>query len=167
MARKDAGYALKSPRGRPHDLVVQVFDFAEDGIHVVVAGLLLVAGGFVLWSVLTTMVKDLQAAADPLAIVTFVLDKGLVLFIIAELLHTVRVTIQERRLVVEPFLIVGLIAGVRRLLVITAQVSEPSARFAWNPQGIEIIILLGVILTMTLALVLWRRFYGRRASGEE
>jgi len=167
MARKEAGYAMKGPRGRPHDLIAQVFDFAEDGIHVVVAALLIVAGGFVLWSVLTTMVKDVQSAADPLAIVTFVLDKGLILFIIAELLHTVRVTIQERRLVVEPFLIVGLIAGVRRLLVITAQVAEPSGKFSWNPQGIEITILLGVILTMTLALVLWRRFYGRRGPAEE
>jgi len=167
MARKDAGYAMKSPRGRPHDVVAQIFDYVEDAIHVVVAALLVVAGVFVLWSVLTTMVKDLQGTADPLAIVTFVLDKGLVLFIIAELLHTVRVTIQERRLVVEPFLIVGLIAGVRRLLVITAQVAEPSAKFAWNPQGVEIIILLGLILTMTLALVLWRRFYGTQAGPEE
>lgn len=167
MARKEAGYALKSPRGRPHDVIARVFDIAEDGIHVVVAALLVVAGGFVLWSVLTTMIKDLQATADPLAIVTFVLDKGLVLFIIAELLHTVRVTIQERRLVVEPFLIVGLIAGVRRLLVITAQVAEPSGKFSWNPQGIEIIILLGVVLTMTIALVLWHRFYGRRGSDKE
>lgn len=167
MPTKDAGYAMKSPRGRPHDVVVRVFDFAEDGIHAVVAALLVVAGGFVLWSVFSTMVRDLQNAADPLQIVTFVLDKGLVLFIIAELLHTVRVTIQERRLVVEPFLIVGLIAGVRRLLVITAQVAEPSGKFSWNPQGIEIIILLGVILTMTLALVLWHRFYGRRPSTEE
>jgi uncharacterized membrane protein (DUF373 family) len=167
MARKDAGYAPKSPRGRPHDVIALTFDVVEDGIHVVVAALLVVAGGFVLWSVLTTMVKDLQAAADPLAIVTFVLDKGLILFIIAELLHTVRVTIQERSLVVEPFLIVGLIAGVRRLLVITAQVAEPSGKFAWNPQGIEIVILLGVIATMTLALILWRRFYGRRPRAED
>ncbi len=102
------------------------------------AGLLVVAGVFVLWSVATTIVKDLQQATDPLAILTFVLDKGLVLFIVPELLHTVRITIQERRLVVEPFLIVGLIAGVRRLLVITAQVAEPSSKFAWNPQGVEI-----------------------------
>lgn len=167
MARKDAGYALKTPRGRSHDVIAHGFDVVEDGIHVVVAALLVVAGGFVLWSVLTTMVKDLQGAADPLAIVTFVLDKGLVLFIIAELLHTVRVTIQERRLVVEPFLIVGLIAGVRRLLVITAQVAEPSANFSWNPHGIEIVILLGLILTMTLALVLWHRFHGSPGSPEE
>jgi len=51
--------------------------------------------------------------------------------------------------------------------LITAQVAEPSGKFAWNPHGIEIIILLGVILTMTLALVLWRRFYGRRGPAEE
>jgi hypothetical protein len=52
-------------------------------------------------------------------------------------------------------------------LVITAQVAEPSGKFSWNPQGIEILILLSVILTMTLALVLWRRFYGRRPAAEE
>ena len=61
----------------------------------------------------------------------------------------------------------GLIAGVRRLLVITAQVAEPNGNFKWNPQGIEISILLALVLGMTLSLVLWRRFYGRRAAAEE
>ncbi len=167
MARKDAGYALKSPRGRPHDVVARAFDFIEDAIHVLVAGLLVVAGIFVVWSVVTRMGDELHKATSPQEVVTFVLDKGLVLFIIAELLHTVRVTIQERKLVVEPFLIVGLIAGVRRLLVITAQVAEPNGNFKWNPQGIEISILLALVLGMTLSLVLWRRFYGRRAAAEE
>jgi uncharacterized membrane protein (DUF373 family) len=167
MARKDAGYAMKSPRGRPHDVVAQIFDYIEDAIHVVVAALLVVAGGFVVWSVVTRMGDELQKATSPQAVVTFVLDKGLVLFIIAELLHTVRVTIQERRLVVEPFLIVGLIAGVRRLLVITAQVAEPNSSFKWNPQGIEISILLALVLAMMVSLVLWRRFYGRQAAAEE
>lgn len=167
MAKRDGGYAMKSPRGRPHDVVAQVFDVVEDAIHVVVAVLLVLAGGFVLWSVVTKMGDELRQATTPQEVVTFVLDKGLVLFIIAELLHTVRVTIQERRLVVEPFLIVGLIAGVRRLLVITAQVAEPNGNFKWNPQGIEIVILLALVLSMTVALVLWRRFYGRRATAEE
>jgi len=167
MARKDAGYALKSPRGRPHGVVAQAFDVIEDAIHVVVAGLLVVAGAFVVWSVVTRMGDELHKATSPQEVVTFVLDKGLVLFIIAELLHTVRVTIQERKLVVEPFLIVGLIAGVRRLLVITAQVAEPNANFKWNPQGIEISILLALVLGMTLSLVLWHRFYGRRAAAGE
>src|SRR4030088_2114818 len=106
MSRKDTGYALKSPRGRPHDVVAQIFDYIEDAIHVVVAALLVVAGAFVVWSVVTRLGDELNKATSPQAVVTFVLDKGLVIFIIAELLHTVRVTIQERRLVVEPFLIV-------------------------------------------------------------
>jgi hypothetical protein len=50
--------------------------------------------------------------------------------------------------------------------VITAQVAEPNASFAWNPQGIEISILLALVLGMTLSLVLWRRFYGKQPGAE-
>jgi uncharacterized membrane protein (DUF373 family) len=170
MGGRKPDYAMKSPRGRPHDVVAQIFDFIEDAIHVVVAALLVVAGAFVLWSAATELTTQLQSGTQPLKIVSVILDKGLYLFIIAELLHTVRVTIQERTLVVEPFLIVGLIAGVRRLLLVTAQIAETTTnggtRFQWNPQGIEIVVLLALVLGMTLALILWRRFYGRTGMPE-
>jgi len=58
-------------------------------------------------------------------------------------------------------------ASLGRLLVVTAQAAEPNSTFKWNPQGIEISILLALVLGMTFALVLWRRFYGRRAAAEE
>jgi uncharacterized membrane protein (DUF373 family) len=167
MAKKNPDYAPKSPRGRPHDVVALVFDYVEDAIHVVVAALLVVAGGFVLWSVIGTIGEQLNKPIDTLSLATKLLDKGLVLFIIAELLHTVRVTIQERTLVVEPFLIVGLIAGVRRLLLVTAQAAEEGAKFQWNPQGIEISVLLALVLGITIALILWRRYYGRRPSTDQ
>jgi uncharacterized membrane protein (DUF373 family) len=168
MAKKNAGYALKSPRRRPHELVARLFDNLEDAIHILAAVLLIVAGAFVLWSAATELIAQVQQPkTTALTIVNTVLDKGLYLFIIAELLHTVRVTIQERTLVVEPFLIVGLIAAVRRLLLVTAQVAENSAAFKWNPQGIEIAVLLGLVLGMTLAVILWRRFYGRATIAEE
>jgi len=168
MARKDAAAGLKSPRRRPHDLVALSFDYIEDAIHVIVAGLLVVAGAFALWAALSDLVTALQKPDwSALAIVTGVLDKGLYLFIIAELLHTVRVTIQQRTLVVEPFLIVGLIAGVRRLLLVTAQVAEDPSKFQVNPQGVEIGILLALVLGMTVALILWRRYYGRPAMPQE
>ena len=48
MAKKNPDYAPKSPRGRPHDVVALVFDYVEDAIHVLVAALLVIAGGFVL-----------------------------------------------------------------------------------------------------------------------
>src|SRR5439155_26376520 len=144
-----------------------LFYLVEDAIHVLVAALLVIAGGFVLWSVISTIGAELTKPADPLTFATKILDKGLVLFIIAELLHTVRVTIQERTLVVEPFLIVGVIAGIRRQLLITAQTAEDPKGFQWNPQGIEISVLLALVLGITVALVLLLRFYGRTQTTME
>lgn len=167
MARKDAGYPLKSPRGRPHNLAARAFDYVEDGIYIVVAALLVVAGVFVIWNAVTTLVKDIGGPSLT-DLVTHVLDNGLLLFIIAELLHTVRATIQERTLVVEPFLIVGLIAGVRRLLLITAQLAANSnQKFTWQQQGIEMTVLLALILGITIALVLYHRYHGPNIEEDE
>ncbi len=165
MARREAGYSLKGPRGRTHGLAAWAIDQVEDGIYLLVAILLVVAGLFALWSAVTTVISDLQQLGaarnpvDPLTVVTDILDKGLLLFIIAELLHTVRVTIQERTLVVEPFLLVALIAGVRRLLLVTAQLAASKTQFSWGQQGIEMTVLLALILGITVALVLWHRFH--------
>lgn len=43
---------------------------------------------------------------------------------IVELLHTIRLFIVEHALVPEPFLIVALIAGVRRMLILTTEASQ-------------------------------------------
>jgi uncharacterized membrane protein (DUF373 family) len=45
-----------------------------------------------------------------------VLDQLLVVLILVEVLHTVRVSIRSHILVTEPFLVVGLIASIRRIL---------------------------------------------------
>ena len=166
MARKETGYALKTPRGRPHNFAARIFDYIEDAIYIVVAALLVVAGVVVLWNAVAQLIQDMGHTGLSQLVIN-VLDNGLLLFIVAELLHTVRATIQERTLVVEPFLIVGLIAGVRRLLVLTAQLAAqntaqgPSAvKFSWGNQGIEMTVLLGLILGMTIALVLYHRYHG-------
>jgi len=144
---------MKSPRSRTHGLVARAIDQVEDGIYIVVAVLLVVAGLFALWGAVNRLVSDVQHNNQAVAVVTDLLDNGLILFIIAELLHTVRVTIQERPLVVEPFLIVALIA--------TAQ-----DKFSWTEQGIEMTVLLALIIGITIALVLWHRFHIQPAAGK-
>jgi uncharacterized membrane protein (DUF373 family) len=126
----------------------------EDGIHILVAALL--AGAAVLLVVDTTrgLVSQLMRPYDALSLVLTVLDKTLVLFIVAELLHTVRITIQNRTLDAGPFLVVGLIAGIRRVLIVTAQAERS---FQWNPQGIELVILITLILVMAITILIWRR----------
>ncbi|MFI6661406.1 hypothetical protein ACIBL8_38430 [Streptomyces sp. NPDC050523] len=44
----------------------------------------------------------------------------------AVLLHTVCLTIRSQTLAAEPCLVVGLIAGIRKVLVVTAEAESPS-----------------------------------------
>jgi len=154
-----AGYPLKSPRGRGHNVVIDVLERVEDGIYVLVSILLVVAGAVLLFSAIYDFVRDIGHISAT-TILLNVLDKGLILFIIAELLHTVRVTIQERTLVDEPFLIVGLIAGIRRILILTAQTTQ--SPFNASSQGVELVLLILLVLVMTGAVILYRRFYTTR-----
>src|ERR1700716_2458260 len=91
---------------------------------------------------------------DALSLVLTVLDKALVLFIVAVLLHSVRITIQSRTLDAGPFLVIGLIAGIRRVLIVTAQAERS---FQWNPQGMELLILTTLVLVMAVTVYVWRR----------
>ena len=127
---------------------------AEDTIHLVVAVLLILLGGILLVGVVGDLVDALNGPYHETTIVLSTLDNGLVLFIVAELLHTVRLTIRNRTLDAEPFLVVGLIAGIRKVLIVTA---EAEGSFRWDPQGIELVVLVGLIFVMAPAVLVWRR----------
>ena len=134
--------------------VVRVIERLEESIYLIVAALLLLAAVFLVVSGIRDAVNELMGSEDPVQIVLTLLDKGLLLFMVAELLHTVRITVNERTLAAEPFLIVGLIAGIRRVLILTAQTE---GTFSWSTQGIQIVILTALILVMAVAILVWRR----------
>lgn len=93
-----------------------------------------------------------------IAVETFrVLDQLLVVLMLVEILHTVRVSIRSHILVTEPFLIVGLIASIRRILVITLEASTLTKEGSWTVQGASIfrasMIELGLLAALVLVLV--------------
>lgn len=95
----------------------------EDGIYLVTA-LLLAATAVVLvvataWKLFSSLPHGAVQAEALKA-----LDTLLLVLMIVELLHTIRLFIVEHALVPEPFLIVALIAGVRRLLILTTEASQ-------------------------------------------
>ncbi len=135
--------------------LLRVFEVAEDVIHVLVALLLVALSVVLIGDAARDVASTIRVGNVALSVVFTVLDKTLILFILAEFLHTVRITIQHRgRLDAEPFLVVGLIAGVRRVLIVTAQ-TEIS--FRWNPEGIELLVLVVLILAMAISVLAWRR----------
>ncbi|MFK0258281.1 phosphate-starvation-inducible PsiE family protein [Streptomyces sp. NPDC090445] len=141
-------------QNRQSSRIQRFLEVAEDGIHLVVAAFLLLLAVLLTAGVVGDVVRGIKGPYDEQTIVLAALDSSLVLFIVAELLHTVRLTILNRTLNAEPFLVVGIIAGVRKVLIVTAE-SEKS--FEWQVQGVELLILTVLILVMAVALLVWRR----------
>lgn len=85
--------------------ILRIFEGAENAIHVLVAVLLTGLALALLGDTVADVVRTLRGQRPALPVVLNILDQTLVLFIVAELLHTVRITIQHRgRLNAEPFL---------------------------------------------------------------
>ena len=78
---------------------------------------------------------------------------------IVELLYTVQVSFREHALVPEPFLIVGLIATVRRLLVLTAEFARFLEKGDGEFQGamLELALLTVMIVALVVSLVILRK----------
>lgn len=95
-----------------------------------------------------------------------VLDQLLVVLMLVEIMHTVRISIHSHVLVTEPFLIVGLIACIRRILVITLEAATLTKGGTWTPEGASIfrasmyeLGLLGfLILALVISIALLRRY---------
>ena len=77
---------------------------------------------------------------------------------IVELLYTVQVSFREHTLVPEPFLIVGMVAATRRILVLTAEFSELPNRgeAAFRTSMIELAVLSLMIVAFVASLLMLR-----------
>ena len=93
----------------------------------------------------------------PLEAALEVLDKVLLIFIFAELLRTIITVVEEREVRVEPFLIVGLIAVVRRILAVTVSIERSLGTPEFSALLIELGVLTALVLALTGALYLTSR----------
>jgi len=100
-----------------------------------------------------------------------VLDHLLFVLMVVEILHTVSISIRSHILVTEPFLVVGLIASIRRILVITLEVSALTKGGAWAGQAESIfrasMIELGLLGILILVLVFSITLLRRSSPGTE
>jgi uncharacterized membrane protein (DUF373 family) len=161
MSQRTSGLPVRP--GRHLARIVRATTFVEDTIHVVVAVLLTALGVALIIHTMRQLAVVLASPYNLPAIVLAVLNEALLLFIVAELLHTVAIAIKHGgALDPGPFIVVGLVAGIRRVLILTAQ-AEPA--FHWDPQGIELLILMALILVLALTFLVWRRSARPRDRG--
>lgn len=103
-----------------------------------------------------------------------VIDQLLFVLMLVEILHTVRVSLRSGALNAEPFLIVGLIASIRRVLVITLETSGATQDKGWSDATdhvfhasmVELGVLSVLILVMVVSIFLVRRSAAADNGGE-
>jgi uncharacterized membrane protein (DUF373 family) len=127
---------------------------AETAIYIVVAVLLIVAAGFTLVGTIVDLIRGSKGRAITDSGV-FLLDRVLLIFIIAELLYTLRVVNFGGRILVEPFLFVGLIAVVRKVLVVAAEADN--RQLGSTDFLVEIGALSALALVLSISIFLLRR----------
>ena len=87
------------------------------------------------------------------------LDRILLILLVVELLYTVQVSFREHSVIPEPFLLVGLIAAIRRVLVLTAEFAQVHGQSdeVFRRFAIELVVLTVLIIALVISLVLLRK----------
>jgi len=128
-------------------------------------GLILsLAALFALFAACQALWQGLAAEASASTVVE-VIDRLLVVFMLVEILHTVRISIRSHILVTEPFLIVGLIATIRRILVITLNAANLTNAANWPNDGqaklrasmLELALLGGTVIVLVFSIHILRK----------
>jgi uncharacterized membrane protein (DUF373 family) len=133
----------------------------EELLYAAVALLLAAAAVFVLVGTVHEIAHAISERAGAVDTAVTVLDRILLTLIIAELVYTLRFVLRTHAIAVEPFLIIGLIAVVRRILIVTAQFERPpvAGRALTN-----LLLELGLLGFLTLALAIALTLVRRSAS---
>lgn len=135
----------------------------EDSVYWAIAVVLIVGSVALLVAQFNTMLRLRNAPAS--TVMLEVLDGLLLIFIFVELLYAVRSCLRSHEIVAEPFLIVGILAGIKEIVVLSVEAAtllEKGPAFA--RAIVEIGVLGGVVLVLALAAFVLRE---RRRDTED
>lgn len=137
--------------------IERALHLAETVLYVAAAAVLLVGAAATLGSIGYHLVKDLRHGVPEA--VAHALDGLLLAFILLELLAAIRSIMAEHSLVAEPFLIVGILAAIKEIVVLALvaqdELGKPGQEF--ENAMTEIGVLGGIILLLAVAMYLVRR----------
>jgi uncharacterized membrane protein (DUF373 family) len=130
--------------------------FTEDFLYASVA-LVLVGGAVALLFDAAFKLVD-NVGKDVADAIKISLDRLLLVFILVELLGAVRATIREHRLVAEPFLIVGMIASIKEIVIIAVDAKKRFGQGEFFTDAmIEVGALGGLLVALGVTVFLLRR----------
>jgi hypothetical protein len=138
--------------------IARQFTRVEDVVYVSLGVLLAGCAAVLLVAAGADFVTNLLAGTLPGHVID-ILDRILLVLMVVEILYTVQVSFRGQTLVPEPFLIIGLIAGIRRVLILTAEFKDllQKGDTAFRNAMIELGLLSFLIIALVISIVLLRR----------
>lgn len=125
--------------------------FADDAVHVIVAAFLVVAA-FIMFYYAAKNLTDISVAAT-----LMVVNDVLFVLIIAELLWTIIRYLRREKFSLAPFLFMGIISSLRRMLYIDAQMSLGTGERTFEENIMELGIHVTIIFVLVVAYYLIRK----------
>jgi uncharacterized membrane protein (DUF373 family) len=143
----------KDREEKPADRWIRIF---EDAIYLLVAALLILGALMLVGQAGYDLFTDVRKEGIEEAIKGS-LNTLLLVFILVELLSAVKTTIEQRRLLAEPFLLVGIIASIKEIIVISTETELRQRGAEFERTMIELALLGGLIAALSIATLLLRR----------
>lgn len=131
----------------------------EDVIYVGIAVLLTVSAVALLISAASGLTGITDTATSE--VVLLVLDRLLLVFIVVELLYAVRVILGKREVVAEPFLVVGIIASIKEIIVLSVEAADYVGKGEKFDDAITEVGVLGLLVLVLSGAALILRAKGR------
>jgi uncharacterized membrane protein (DUF373 family) len=147
--------AARPPDRRERSWIATLLAHVELVLESAVAVALSVGGVILLGAVVYRFVHEL-GRGPVLADMLDLLSGLLLVFIFTELISTIRVVIARRAVQVEPFLIVGIVAAIRRLIVVSAEAEDLLGTPRFRDVMLEIGVLAGTALVLGVTVLLLR-----------
>ena len=147
---------LTAPRAR--QFVVRGLSSVEDVVYIGLGILLAIAAFTLLINALRVFVGEALTGGLG-ANVVGLLEQILLTLLVIELLYTVRVSFREHGLIAEPFLVVALIAVIRRILILTAEVPrlQEAGEAVFRHAILELALLTVMVLVLVGSLIMLQR----------
>jgi uncharacterized membrane protein (DUF373 family) len=140
------------PAPQARSVVARSFTLVEDVVYVGLGVLLAVGAVILLGSTGYSLWQEASQGDDLVGSVVKLLDRLLLVLMIVEVLYTVQLSFREHAILPEPFLVIGLVASIRRILVLTAEFSSTPQNKSAEMLRLSIVEL-GLLTLMVVALV--------------
>lgn len=142
-------------------LLDDFFRYSESILYTIIALALLLTAIFLTYNLVITFF-NMSDAKKFVYWVVEILDKILLMLMIIEIFYTVRVSFKSHFLCAEPFLIVALIAAIRRILIVSVETAY--LHQAFTNHMIEISILGVLVFIFVVGILLLRKYPQKDAS---